>query len=55
VQFPFSINPLSLVGGQEFCFADCLNVKFEEGPYLNELGEVPADSIPKKFIWAHGI
>jgi hypothetical protein len=55
VQFPFSVNILSLIGGNEICFGNCLNVKFEEGPYLNELGQVPEDSIPKKFIWAHGI
>jgi len=32
-----------------------MNIKFEEGPFLNELGHVPEDVIPKKFLWAHGI
>ena len=42
-----------MVGGKEICFADCLNINFENGPFLKELGDVPEDSIPKKFIWAH--
>ena len=42
-----------MVGGKEICFGDCMNINFENGPYLKELGDVPEDSIPKKFIWAH--
>jgi len=32
-----------------------MNVKFEEGPYLRELGDIPEGAIPKKFVWAHGL
>ena len=53
--FPFRVDQSALVGKADPCFADCLNVNFEKGPFLNELGPVPADAIPKKFIWAHGI
>ena len=45
----------ALIGRKHHCFADCLNVRFEEGPYLSELGTVPEDAIPKKFVWAHGL
>lgn len=53
--FPFRVDQSALVGKADPCFADCLNVNFEKGPFLNELGAVPEDAIPKKFIWAHGI
>jgi hypothetical protein len=55
VQFPFRVDQSALVGKADPCFSDCLNVNFEKGPFLNELGAVPEDAIPKKFIWAHGI
>ena len=55
VTFPFRIEPAGLFGRAEICFGDCLNVNFEDGPYLNELGKIPEDSVPKKFIWAHSI
>ena len=55
VQYPFRIQPAGLYGKQEICFGDCLNVNFEEGPYLNQLGKVPEDAIPKKFIWGHSL
>lgn len=53
--FPFTVDPDALAGKNLHCFGDCLNVKFEKGPFLNELGDIPDDSIPKKFIWPHGI
>jgi hypothetical protein len=53
--FPFRIEPDSLIGKSHSCFGDCLNVNFEKGPFLNELGEIPEGSIPKKFVWSHGI
>ena len=53
VKYPFRIEPAALMGKQEICFGDCLNINFEKGPYLTTLGEVPEESIPKKFIWSH--
>ena len=53
VSYPFTIEPAVLMGKKEICFGDCLNINFEKGPFLKELGEVPDDSIPKKFIWSH--
>jgi hypothetical protein len=44
-----------MIGKSEICFADCLNINFEDGPYLSELGTVPEDVIPKKFIWGHSL
>ena len=55
VKFPFRIEPDMLKGKEELCFGDCLNLNFERGPFLRELGNVPEDVIPKKFIWAHSI
>jgi hypothetical protein len=49
------VDQTALVGKADVCFASCMNIKFEQGPFLNELGTVPEDAIPKKFIWAHGI
>jgi hypothetical protein len=43
------------MGKDEICFGDCLNLNFEKGPFLHELGKVPEDAIPKKFIWAHSL
>ena len=43
------------MGKEQHCFADCLNVNFEQGPFLKDLGEIPEGAIPKKFIWSHGI
>ena len=54
-KFPFRVDHTALVGKADVCFASCMNIKFEQGPFLNELGTVPEDAIPKKFIWAHGI
>ena len=53
--FPFIVVPDSLIGMNEVCFGDCLNINFEKGPFLNELGAVPEDAIPKKFIWPHDL
>lgn len=55
LQFPFRIDQMALLGGDEICFANCMNVKLEQGPFLRDLGHVPEDAIPKKFLWAHGI
>ena len=55
VKFPFRVDQMALLGRNYHRFGDCMNVKFEQGPYLKDLGEVPEDAIPKKFVWAHGI
>ena len=54
-QYPFTVEQDKLVGKSHHCFGDCMNINFEKGPFLSELGNVSEDSIPKKFIWAHGI
>jgi hypothetical protein len=54
VDFPFSVNQISLMHNSK-CFANCLNVRLEKGPFLHELGDVPEDSIPKKFLWHQGV
>jgi hypothetical protein len=51
--YPFFVDPDNLYGKDELCFGDCLNINFERGPYLNEMGAIPEDAIPKKFIWPH--
>ena len=53
LSYPFRLDPAGLIGKQEICFGDCMNVNFENGPYLKTLGEVPEDRVPKKFIWGH--
>ena len=55
VKFPFWTDQDALVGKSHHCFGDCMNVNLEQGPFLKDLGEIPEGSIPKKFIWAHGI
>ena len=52
-KFPFRVDQDALVGKAHHCFGDCMNVKFETGPFLKDLGQLPEDAIPKKFIWAH--
>ena len=54
VRLPLLVPFFKLMNDDAFCFGDCMNINLENGPYLNEMGEVPADAIPKKFIWAHG-
>ncbi|CDW87993.1 UNKNOWN [Stylonychia lemnae] len=51
VSYPFRVIPYQLNGLNNVCFGDCVNINFEKGPYLKELGDVPEDAIPKKFIW----
>jgi hypothetical protein len=53
--YPFRVEPYKLIGSEEICFGDCMNLNFEKGPYLRELGQVPEDAIPKKFIWSHSL
>ena len=55
IRYPFRIEPSLFVGNSEVCFGDCLNINFEDGPHLNQLGEVSQDFIPKKFIWGHSL
>ena len=55
VKYPFRIEPAALLGNQELCFGDCLNINLENGPFLRELGDVPEDVIPKKFIWSSSL
>ena len=55
VSYPFMIDQDSLIGKSHHCFGDCLNINLEKGPFLKELGEVPEDVIPKKFVWATGL
>lgn len=54
-KYPFNVEPDMLLGKQELCFGDCLNLNWEKGPYLRELGSIPEDAIPKKFIWPHSL
>ena len=53
VYYPFSVDTLTLAGKQELCFGDCMNINLEKGPFLRELGNIPEDSVPKKFVWPH--
>jgi hypothetical protein len=53
IEVPFHVPVGMLSGKKEICFADCLNVNFEKGPFLNEMGPVSDDVIPKKFVWPH--
>jgi len=55
ISFPFRVEPDLLLGKEELCFGDCLNINFEKGPFLNEMGNVSEDFIPKKFIWPHSL
>ena len=55
VKYPFRVDPDALKGREEICFGDCLNLNFEKGPYLRELGTISDEVIPKKFIWAHSL
>ena len=55
IKFPFRVDQFALLGKEQHCFADCLNVNFEKGPFLKELGAIPEGAIPKKFIWSHGL
>ena len=55
IKYPFRAEPDALKGKEEICFGDCLNLNFEKGPFLRELGNIPEDVIPKKFIWAHSL
>jgi len=55
LKFPFRVEPDSLKGKEEFCLGDCLNINFEKGPFLRELGNVSDEYVPKKFIWAHSL
>ena len=55
VRFPFRVETSALIGKSEVCFGDCMNINFEEGPYLKTLGKVPDDVVPKKFIWGHSL
>ena len=55
MKYPFRVEPDTLIGKQEICFGDCLNVNWEKGPFLKELGQVSDDVIPKKFIWGHSL
>ena len=54
-KYPFRMDQDALVGKAHHCFGDCMNVNLEQGPFLKDMGEIPEGSIPKKFIWAHGI
>lgn len=55
LSYPFRTESNHLYGKEEVCYGDCLNVNFEKGPFLRELGNVPEDVIPKKFIWPHSL
>ena len=55
IGFPFRVNPDALLGKEEICFGDCLNINWEKGPFLSELGNIPEDAVPKKFIWPHSL
>ena len=55
VKYPFRMDQDLILGKGHACFGDCMNVNLEKGPFLKDLGEIPEGSIPKKFLWAHGI
>jgi hypothetical protein len=55
IGFPFVVEPAKLIGKQELCFGDCMNINLERGPYLKDLGDVPEESIPVKFVWPNTI
>ena len=55
VKYPFKIEQDMLLGKGNHCFGDCMNVNLEQGPFLKDLGDIPEGSIPKKFLWSHGI
>ena len=55
IKFPFRTEPDVLKGKEEICFGDCINLNFERGPFLKELGNVGEELIPKKFIWPHSL
>ena len=55
VKYPFGQNPNGLQTSSHICFGDCMNINLEKGPRLNDLGEVPEGSIPKKFIWGSSL
>ena len=53
IGYPYVIDTLLIAGKQELCFGDCMNINLEKGPFLKELGKVPEDAVPKKFLWSH--
>ena len=55
IKYPFRMEQDQLLGKSHACFGDCMNVNLEKGPFLKDLGDIPDGSIPKKFLWAHGI
>ena len=57
LEYPFERNMDSrtLNYQDEICYGDCMNINFENGPFLRELGPIPEGSIPKKFIWGHAM
>ena len=57
LEYPFERNfdAKELNYQDEICYGDCMNINFENGPFLRELGPIPEDSIPKKFIWGHAM
>ena len=55
VKYPFTMKPDTLAGVDKInCFADCVNMQFESGPFLRDLGPIPEGAIPKKFVWNFG-
>ena len=55
LKYPFNVDPHLLPTRQRICFGDCLNINFERGPKLSDLGEVEEGFIPKKFIWGESL
>ena len=49
--FPIMNIPKELDEWNSICFGDCVNINFEDGPYLRQLGPIPEGKIPKKFLW----
>ena len=56
VAWPFRMDPdKSMIGTDKYnCFTNCLNEQFETGPFLRNLGTIPQNAVPKKFIWVFG-
>ena len=56
VMYPFKVDPdRQMIGVSKYnCFTECLNQQFETGPFLRDLGPIPQNAVPKKFIWTFG-
>ena len=48
------VQPDLLIGEQDICFGDCMNINLEKGPFLTDMGPPVGDEfVPKKFLWCN--